>query len=296
MSLSSCSTHAIATSFSSFDKRIKVTPWVLRPELATCSTGVRTRVPLSEIKIISSSGFTLVARTSSPLRALVLIAITPPPPRPCLLNSSTKVRLPKPFSQAIRISRTSSSITTNDLINSSVAKRIPRTPLAVRPIARASFSSKRIALPLEANSITSWLPLVMRALTNLSPSSKPTAIKPFERILANCFSSTRFTVPLAVAKNTNGGSACVLSSNKSSSPSTKAPVNDVSSLLDNSSTIFGIGNIVVTVSSGFKPIKLTSGRPRAPRLAIGTSKPRKLKTRPVSVKHNTVECVEVTTK
>ena len=155
LSSSSCSTLAIATSVSSLDRRIKVTPCVLRPALATCSTGVRTKVPLSDIKIISSSGSTLVARTKAPLRSLVLIAITPPPPRFWVLNSSMKVRLPKPFSQAIKISRTSSSITTKDLINSSSFRRIPRTPLAVRPIARASFSSKRIALPLEANSITS---------------------------------------------------------------------------------------------------------------------------------------------
>ena len=159
-------------------------------------------MPLSEIRIISSVGSTLVARTSAPLRLLVLIAITPPPPRFCVLNSSIKVRLPKPFSQAIRISRTSSSITTSDLISSSPLRRIPRTPLALRPIERASFSSKRMALPLEANNMTSWLPLVIRALTNLSSSSRLTAIRPLERIVANCSSSTRLTVPLAVAKKT----------------------------------------------------------------------------------------------
>ena len=181
-------------------------------------------------------------------------------------------------------------------MNSSLARRIPRTPLAVRPIARASVSLKRIALPLEANSITSWLPSVIRALTNLSPSSSPTAIRPLERILANCLSSTRLTVPLAVAKKTKGGSAALLSSSDSSSLTKSLSIKATSFLLDNSSTILGIGKIVVTVSSPVRPIRFTKGRPRAPRLAIGTSKPRKLKTRPVSVKHSTVECVEVTIK
>ena len=161
-------------------------------------------------------------------------------------------------------------MTTNDLIDSSLAMRIPRTPLAVRPITRASFSSKRIALPLEANSITSCSPLVIRADTSLSPSSSPIAMRPLERILANCDSSTRFTVPLAVAKNTKR--------------------------LSISSDKFGIGRIVVTISSASRPMMLTNGRPRAPRLAIGTSKPLKLNTRPLSVKHNTVAWVDVTTR
>ena len=112
-------------------------------------------------------------------------------------------------------------------------------------------------------------------------------------MLANCLSSTLLTVPLAVAKKTKGGSAALLSSNDSSS--NKLSSDELSSLViervlfaDSSSTNFGMGKIVVTDSSPVRPIKLTSGRPRAPRLAMGTSKPRRLKTLPVSVKQSTV--------
>ena len=69
----------------------------------------------------------------------------------------SKGRIIAPFSGTVGLREISEGafITTNDLINSSVARRIPRTPFAVRPIERASFSSKRMALPLEANNITS---------------------------------------------------------------------------------------------------------------------------------------------
>jgi hypothetical protein len=58
------------------------------------------------------------------------------------------------------------------------ARRMPRTPVAVRPIGRTSSSAKRTALPLLANSITSRLPSVMSTLTRASPSSRLIAILP----------------------------------------------------------------------------------------------------------------------
>ncbi|CPM60732.1 Uncharacterised protein [Bordetella pertussis] len=40
---------------------------------------------------------------------------------------------------------------------------MPRTPRALRPIGRTSFSSKRTALPASENNITSCLPSVRSA-------------------------------------------------------------------------------------------------------------------------------------
>jgi len=71
------------------------------------ATGVRTRVPLSVMSITSSDSRTWTAPTTLPLRAVVWMEITPCPPRRCTGYSSTGVRLPYPFSVAVRMSPSS---------------------------------------------------------------------------------------------------------------------------------------------------------------------------------------------
>ncbi len=80
---------------------------------------------------------------------------------------------------------------------------MPRTPAAVRPIARTSPSGKRTALPPDEQSITSRVPSVMATPTSLSPGSRPTAMMPAMRGRENAESGVFFTVPVAVAMKTN---------------------------------------------------------------------------------------------
>ncbi len=80
---------------------------------------------------------------------------------------------------------------------------MPRTPAAVRPIGRTSFSSKRIALPpLEHRMICRW-PSVMSTPTSRSPASSSMAMMPAWRGRENASSEVFLTVPCAVAMNTN---------------------------------------------------------------------------------------------
>ena len=81
-------------------------------------------------------------------------------------------------------------------------KRMPRTPLAVRPMARTSDSLKRAALPALEHNITSLVPLVMAAPISVLSSSKSSAISPLGRGRENCSRAVFLTVPLAVAMNT----------------------------------------------------------------------------------------------
>src|SRR5206468_2328572 len=75
---------------------------------------------------------------------------------------------------------------------------MPRTPRAVRPIGRTSFSSKRTALPESENSITSCSPSVSAAPIRKSPSSRSTAIMPALRGLLKSLSGVFLTVPRLV--------------------------------------------------------------------------------------------------
>src|SRR5437667_312849 len=50
-------------------------------------------------------------------------------------------------------------------------RRMPRTPVAWRPIGRTSPSSKRTALPSEGNNMTSYLPYVGAPRPTQSPAS-----------------------------------------------------------------------------------------------------------------------------
>ena len=77
---------------------------------------------------------------------------------------------------------------------------IPRTPWALRPIGRTSFSSKRTAFPPELNSITSCLPSVSATPISTSPSSRSTAMIPEGRGREYSESDVFFTTPSWVAK------------------------------------------------------------------------------------------------
>ena len=112
-------------------------------------------------------------------------------------------------------------------------------------------------------------PSVMATPIKLSPSLSSMARSPLARRFLNCDNWTRFTIPDAVAKNTYLLSFCLSSS--------------------------VTGKMAVTFSSASSAIRLTIGRPREPRLAIGTSNTCNPNTRPRSVKIITLLCVDVTT-
>ena len=80
---------------------------------------------------------------------------------------------------------------------------MPRTPAAVRPIGRTSFSSKRIALPPLEHRMICSVPSVMSTPTRRSPASSSMAMMPAWRGRENASSEVFLTVPCAVAMNTN---------------------------------------------------------------------------------------------
>ena len=198
---------------------IKVTPCVARPISRISDTRVRTNIPPVVINIIWSSGDTKAAATTLPLRSDVWIAIMPFVPRPWRVYSPMGVRLPKPFSVAVNtlvgiglpsestVLACAPSVASAGATNIAITcwpatKFIPRTPRAVRPIGRTSFSSKRTALPASENSITSCWPSVIAAPTKKSFSFKSTAMMPALRGLEKSDKRVFFTVPKLVAMNT----------------------------------------------------------------------------------------------
>ncbi len=123
-------------------------------------------------------------------------------PRPWRVYSVIGVRLPKPFSVAVSTDCCSFSATSSAITFCPSSRFMPRTPRAVRPIGRTSFSSKRTALPESENSITSCSPSVSAAPIRKSPSSRSTAMMPALRGLLKSFSGVFLTVPRLVAMNT----------------------------------------------------------------------------------------------
>ena len=63
---SSFITRATATSLSPWSRRISLTPWVFRPRSLSWSRPVRISIPLAEINMRSSSGFTAFSATTFP--------------------------------------------------------------------------------------------------------------------------------------------------------------------------------------------------------------------------------------
>src|SRR6267378_3146780 len=134
-------------SFSPSLREISVTPCVDRPCSRICDTLVRIRTPPVEISITSSCSSTSTAPTTLPLRSEVWIAITPWPPRPWRGYSPIGVRLPNPCSVAVSTDFDSSCAASMHTTRCPLPRRMPRTPVAWRPIGRTSPSSKRTALP-----------------------------------------------------------------------------------------------------------------------------------------------------
>src|SRR5882762_9805664 len=152
-------------SFSPSLREISVTPCVDRPCSRICDTLVRIRTPPVEISITSSWSSTSTAPTTLPLRSEVWIAITPWPPRPWRGYSPIGVRLPNPCSVAVSTDFDSSCAASMHTTRWPSPRRMPRTPVAWRPIGRTSPSWNLTALPSDENSITSYLPSVSAAPT-----------------------------------------------------------------------------------------------------------------------------------
>ena len=157
-------------------------------------------MPFSVTTIRSLRSSTSLMPTTSPLRSLVLMVIMPMPLRCWRLYSLNAVRLPYPFSHTDSTSGCCASLGACSMptTSSPLDREMPRTPLAGRPMGRASFSSKRMDLPCLVAIIMSLLPNVICTLISTSPSSKPMAIMPVLRMLANSFKSTRLTLPKRV--------------------------------------------------------------------------------------------------
>src|SRR5437016_11190877 len=139
-------------SFSPSLREISVTPCVERPCSRICATLVRIRTPPVEINITSSWSSTSTAPTTLPLRSEVWIAITPWPPRPWRGYSPMGVRLPNPCSVAVSTDFASSCAARLHHTPWPLPSRMPRTPVAWRPIGRTSPSWNRTALPADENS------------------------------------------------------------------------------------------------------------------------------------------------
>src|SRR5438105_2327189 len=159
------SMRSMPASFSPSESAISVTPCVERPISRICATLVRINTPPVEMSITSSLSSTSTAPTTLPLRSEVWIEITPWPPRPWRGYSPSGVRLPKPFWVAVRTPLDSLFAASMQTTRWPSPRRMPRTPVAWRPIGRTSPSSKRTALPSEEKSITSYLPSVSAAPT-----------------------------------------------------------------------------------------------------------------------------------
>ena len=90
-----------------------------------------------------------------------------------------------------------------DTTRSSPFKRIPRTPVDLRPLkTRTSVVEKRIARPELVKSMMSSSSPAMRTLTNSTPSGRSMAILPFDRTLVKSDNALRRTSPADVAKIT----------------------------------------------------------------------------------------------
>ena len=112
------------------------------------------------------------------------------------------MRLTKTESEPASSSDSRSVSSASSTCAAPMVTRIPRTPLAERPIERTSVSAKRMALPSFENNIICCSPSVMATPIKVSSSFNSMARKPLERTLPNCSSSTRLTVPAAVAIKT----------------------------------------------------------------------------------------------
>ena len=231
-------------------------------------------MPDLEEKIRLSVSLTARTATTRPLRPSVRMSMRPLPPRLCARVEPSSlctrysfmgVRLPKPLSQAVKRSSVSSQ-TMPPTTSSLSARSMPMTPAALRPMTRASFSSKRIDMPVAVERSTWSAPLVTSTSTRRSPSFRPSAMMPALLTLRYSCSAVRFTWPLAVRKK-----------RKSSRSSNLAT-----------------GRHAQMRSSGRSSSRFCTARPLAVRAASGICHTFSLKTRPVFVKQSRSSWLELT--
>src|SRR5947209_10466044 len=131
-------TGAIATTWSSAERRMTITPCVWRPICEIAPTDVRSTIPLALMTRISSSG-SLTTRTAAslPTRSVTFNVNTPWPARCFFGYSPSGVRLPYP--RCVITSRSPPSTTVAIPATASpLPSLIPMTPCVSRPIARTS--------------------------------------------------------------------------------------------------------------------------------------------------------------
>ena len=177
------------------------TPVASRPCDEISRTGHADHDAADAITKISSSRPTMKAATTTPFLAVSLMPRTPWPPRPCRLNLSSWVRLPKPASVTMRMatsSRATSQETTSSLGLHLHAPHAGRGPAHGPDLVLGEADGHaRLRLTMKMSSP----PLVGMTRTSSSPSRRLMAMSPAcsdESYSVNC---VFFTWPLRVAKN-----------------------------------------------------------------------------------------------
>src|SRR3989344_3279111 len=187
---------AAATIWSPGASFITLTPWVFLPMTEMPFAGVLIMMPFLLMNMRSSSSVTDFMATTLPLRSLQIMFLTPRPPLFVSRYIETAVRLPYPFSVAVKRDLVSSATTMP--ITSSSLKDMPLTPVALRPMALTLFSSNRSALPSFVAMMTCWLPSVNAAWISSSFSLRVTAMMPALRGLLKSLRFTFFMTPFLV--------------------------------------------------------------------------------------------------
>ena len=158
------------------------TPCVARPIVEMPDTGQRSTLPPSVISMTSSSSTTWATPTTWPLRSLVRIVMTPEPPRrlePVILERRALAVAALGDGEDRRARREDLH---PDHLVVRPASEMPRTPVAVRPIARTSLSGKRIDLPpLRRDDDLPGRRWVRQAAISSSPSARLMAMIPPRR-------------------------------------------------------------------------------------------------------------------
>ena len=138
-----------------------------------------------------------------PVLDVTAIVLIPLPPRPWTLYSFILVFLPIPFSDTTNSSKTfiltrllsKILIPTTSSVDLSL---IARTPEAVRPIARTSFSLNLIDCPMEVVIMMSLLPAVGWTHSSISSSFNFRAIRPDLRTFLKSSNFVFLILPLLV--------------------------------------------------------------------------------------------------
>ena len=156
--------------------------------------------------MISSFSVTCTAPTTGPFRSLVFKPITPWVALPFTGNWEVSVLLPKPFSLTVRTCLSSSGMI-SEIISAPACNRMPRTPLAWRPMTLTADSLNRKVFPLLLTSIMSCSPSVIAVPIRVSSSRSSIARRPTLRGRSNSVRTVFLTVPLRVAMKTKWSSS-----------------------------------------------------------------------------------------